>query len=104
MNTVEKLRPLRGIIPPLATPLASIDTLDLPGPERIFGSLPTDDLSAITIPGLAADLAAVRAAWRDGSLERTPSWIRRMTARVLGISAAALLLGILIARRRRRPR
>jgi hypothetical protein len=77
---------------------------DLPGPERIFGSLPTDDLSAITIPGLAADLAVVRAAWRDGSLERTPSWIRRMTTRVLGVSAAALLLGILIARRRRRPR
>jgi len=33
MNHEGKLRPLRGIIPPMATPLASIDALDLPGLE-----------------------------------------------------------------------
>jgi hypothetical protein len=73
----------------------------LPEPERIFGSLPTANLNAITIPGLTADLVAVQTAWRDGSLERTPSWIRKMTARVLGISVVALLLGIIVVRRRR---
>ena len=31
---------------------------DLPEPERIFGSLPTTDLNAITIPGFTADLVA----------------------------------------------
>ncbi len=73
----------------------------LPEPERIFGSLPTTNLNAITIPGLTADLVAVQTAWRDGSLERTPSWIRKMTARVLGVSVVALLLGIIVVRRRR---
>ena len=73
----------------------------LPEPERIFGSLPTADLNAITIPGLTADLVAVQTAWRDGSLERTPSWIRKMTTRVLGVSVVALLLGIIVVRRRR---
>jgi hypothetical protein len=73
----------------------------LPEPERIFGSLPTTNLNAITIPGLTADLVAVQTAWRDGSLERTPSWIRKMTARVLGASVVALLLGIIVVRRRR---
>jgi hypothetical protein len=73
----------------------------LPEPGRIFGSLPTTNLNAITIPGLPADLAAVQTAWHDGSLERTPSWIRKMTARAIGVSAAILLLGIVVIRRRR---
>jgi hypothetical protein len=74
---------------------------DLPSPERIFGSLPTADLNAITIPGLTADLVAVRAAWQDGSLKRTPSWIRKMTGRVIGIATVVLLVGIVVVRRRR---
>ena len=73
----------------------------LPEPERIFGSLPTLDLNAITIPGLTADLVAVQTAWHDGSLERTPSWARKMTRKLLGVSAAILLVGILLVRRRR---
>ena len=75
---------------------------DPPSPERIFGSLPTTDLNAITIPGLTADLVAVHAAWQDGSLERTPSWIRKMTERAIGIGVVVLLLGIVVVRRRRR--
>lgn len=75
---------------------------DPPSPERIFGSLPTADLNAITIPGLTADLVAVHAAWQDGSLERTPSWIRKMTERAIGIGVVVLLLGIVVVRRRRR--
>lgn len=74
----------------------------LPEPERIFGSLPTTNFTAITIPGLTADLIAVDTAWRNGSLERTPSWIRKMTVRLLGVSAVVLLVGIVVARRRRR--
>jgi hypothetical protein len=72
-----------------------------PQPERIFGSLPTTDLNAITIPGLTADLVAVQSAWRDGSLEHTQSWLRRMTTRLLGVSAAVLLIGIVVVKRRR---
>jgi hypothetical protein len=74
---------------------------DLPEPERIFGSLPTTDLNAITIPGFTADLVAVQAAWQDGSLERTPSWMRKMMGRVLTVSGIALLFGIVVVRRRR---
>ncbi|HTD96653.1 MAG TPA: hypothetical protein VK627_06975 [Edaphobacter sp.] len=74
---------------------------DLPSPERIFGSLPATDFSAITIPGLAADLEAVHAAWQDGSLERTDSWIKRVTKRVLTVAGLVLLFGLVVWRRRR---
>jgi hypothetical protein len=72
-----------------------------PAPARIFGSLPTTDLQAITIPGLAADLEAVHAAWQDGSLERTRSWMEKMTLRLTGVAAVAVLAGIVVWRRRR---
>lgn len=70
-----------------------------PEPERIFGSLPTMDFNAITIPGLADDLRAVHYAWKDGtngSLERTPSWIRKMTRRAIGVAAIVLFLVIVL--------
>ena len=67
----------------------------LPEPERIFGSLPTNDLQAITIPGLSADLLAAHAAWHDGTLERTDSWKHRLLLAVLWV--AALLISILSA-------
>jgi hypothetical protein len=72
-----------------------------PAPARIFGSLPTTDLQAITIPGLAADLEAVYAAWQNGSLERTRSWVETMTLRLATVAAAVVLTGIVIWRRRR---
>ncbi len=37
-------------------------------PERIFGSLPTTDLDAITVPGLRDDLQRTHAAWQNGTL------------------------------------
>ncbi|MFC6646028.1 hypothetical protein ACFQBQ_10630 [Granulicella cerasi] len=47
----------------------------LPEPERIFGSLPTDDFAKITIPGLADDLRATHDAWQAGTLRRTHGWL-----------------------------
>jgi hypothetical protein len=75
-----------------------------PAPARIFGSLPTTDLPAITIPGLSADLGAVYAAWQDGTLERTRSWMERMRLRLAAVAAAAGLAGIVLWRRRRARR
>jgi hypothetical protein len=74
----------------------------LPSPERIFGSLPTDDLNEITIPGLEKDLARVKSAWQSGSLERTSSWWHRMLIRLLTAAASLLAGGIVLLRRRRR--
>jgi len=81
--------------------IAILKRVKLPEPERIFGSLPTTNLNAITIPGLSADLIAVQTAWHNGSLERTQSWIKKWTTRLVGVSAVVLLVGIIVARRRR---
>jgi hypothetical protein len=71
-----------------------------PEPGRVFGSIPTSDFNAITIPGFSADLVAVHNAWQQGSLERTPSWIRRMTIRFAAAAALIALLGLVLMRHR----
>ncbi|SNT32361.1 hypothetical protein SAMN05421770_107185 [Granulicella rosea] len=75
-----------------------------PEPERIFGSLPTEDLAGVTIPGLGPDLVAVHQAWHDGTLERTrPKWRRVMKNSLYGVGLV-LAVGTLLFVRRRRNR
>ena len=75
---------------------------ELPQPRRIFGSLPTTDLAAITIPGLSADLISAQAAWQERSLRRTHGR-RHRVAVGLEIFGFVLALGIAswLMRRRR---
>lgn len=77
-----------------------------PQPERIFGSLPTDagpdgSFGAVTIPGLASDLSASYAAWRNGGLHR----VHRRAPYLIGGAVVVLgaVMGIAIFRRRRIP-
>ena len=62
-----------------------------PEPERVFGSLPTYDFDAITIPGLGDDVTAVNDAWQWGELNRTHTWIRRL---IFWFAIAAGLLAL----------
>ena len=67
-------------------------------PERIFGSLPTDDLNAITVPGLRDDLLRTHEAWQDGTL-RSHSTTLTIAGALLGF---ALVLWVWRNRRARR--
>ena len=76
-----------------------------PGPERIFGSLPTAPgadpataFNAVTIPGLAADLNLTYVAWREGNLNRPRDHVFYIA---LGIGL--LIAGYVIVRNRRNP-
>ncbi len=77
-------------------------TGDLPEPVRIFGSLPTEDLEGVSIPGLGADLVAVHRAWTDGTLERTGN--RKRKAWILGLGSLALLAAGIALRAFRRSK
>ena len=74
-------------------------------PARRTGSLVHCRLqifNLITIPGLAADLDAVHAAWQDGSLGRTRSWMETMRLRLIGAGVAlVVVVGLAIWQRRR---
>ena len=75
----------------------------MPEPERVFGSLPAGDLHAITIPGLADDLAKTEAAWHAGTLRRMHSrrhqlWMKALDA--VGVLCAIGVVWWLMRRRR----
>jgi hypothetical protein len=68
-----------------------------PEPARIFGSLPTTDLNAITIPGLAADLNATYAA----NFGRHDTKLRRNRSPLFYIAlGTGLLIALFIIRRK----
>ena len=71
------------------------DRVGLPDPERVLGSLPTDDLGRLPFPGLAADLAALR----DRGPDELPA---RRRDGILAVCAAGL--GALLLRLRSRRR
>lgn len=69
-----------------------------PTPDRIFGSLPTEDYSALTVPGLREDVLRTHAAWEQGTLRS--AWpVRR---RLLSLVGLVLATGVVawVARRR----
>jgi len=76
-----------------------------PGPERIFGSLPTAPgpdpataFNAVTIPGLAADLNLTYVAWRNGNLDRPHSHVF-----YIALAIGLLIAAYIIVRNRRNP-
>lgn len=74
-------------------------------PERVFGSLPVapdahGQFNAVTIPGLADDLNASYAAWKDGSLRTVPSGAALL--KTLLAFGAAVGVGVYFAVKTRR--
>ena len=64
-----------------------------PGPERVFGSLPTEDARAITIPGLGEDIAQSEAAWRAGTLKKMPRHRHWRTVLLLEVAGGVCAVG-----------
>ncbi len=76
----------------------------MPEPERVFGSLPTDDVRSITIPGLAEDLGKAEAAWHAGSLRRLRSPKHQAIVAALEIAGALCAATVVWWLMRRRSR
>jgi hypothetical protein len=74
-----------------------------PSVERVFGSLPVGssdaELARVTIPGLGADLIAVRHAWVAGELKRSKlAMLTKIEIALVGM--VGLLLVLVVLRRR----
>jgi 4-hydroxy-tetrahydrodipicolinate synthase len=90
MNTpAEKLRPLRGIIPPLATPLASIDALDVPGLEKLIEHILGGGAHALFILGTTGEGPALSYRLRRELIERVCTQVGSRVPILVGISDSA---------------
>lgn len=72
----------------------------IPAPDRIFGSLPTTDLNAITVPGLRNDLVRSQAALQQGKLRHRLS----VTPQALTLAGVLVASGVVLWLTRRTKR
>jgi dihydrodipicolinate synthase/N-acetylneuraminate lyase len=89
MNTQEKLRPLRGIIPPMATPLVSIDALDVPGLEALIEHILGGGAHALFILGTTGEGPALSYRLRRELIERVCAQVGTRVPVLVGITDTA---------------
>ena len=89
MNHEGKLRPLRGIIPPMATPLASIDALDLPGLEVLVEHILGGGAHALFLLGTTGEGPALSYRVRRELIERVCAQVGTRVPVLVGITDSA---------------
>jgi|ERR1700733_3294142 dihydrodipicolinate synthase/N-acetylneuraminate lyase len=89
MNTQEKLRPLRGIIPPMATPLVSIDALDVPGLEALIEHILGGGAHALFILGTTGEGPALSYRLRHELIKRVCAQVGTRVPVLVGITDTA---------------
>ena len=97
MNAEANLRPLRGIIPPMATPLASIDSLDLPGLEALIEHILRGGAHALFILGTTGEGPALSYALRRELIERVCRQVGTRVPVLVGITDTAYVESLRLA-------
>jgi 4-hydroxy-tetrahydrodipicolinate synthase len=91
-------KPLRGIIPPLVTPLLDNDTLDLKGLERLIEHTITGGVHGIFILGTTGEFASLSHKIRSELIERTCRIVNGRVPVLAGISDSAFSESLNLAR------
>lgn len=89
MSIEGKLRPLRGIVPPMATPLASIDSLDISGLEALTEHILGGGAHALFILGTTGEGPALSYSLRRDLIERVCHQVGTRVPVLVGITDTA---------------
>ena len=89
MSTEASMRPLRGIIPPMATPLSSMDELDVPGLESLIEHILGAKVHALFILGTTGEGPALSYRLRRELIERVCRQVGTRVPVLVGISDSA---------------
>ena len=79
-------QPLRGIVPPLVTPLAGPDSLDLPGLERLLARIVDAGCSGVFVLGTTGEAQALSYELRHQMVRETCRMLRGRLPVLAGIS------------------
>lgn len=88
---------LRGVIPPLVTPLLDRDKLDLPGLERLIEHVIAGGVDALFLLGTTGELAALSARQRREVIARAARQVRGRVPFVVGISDTSVAESLALA-------
>ena len=88
----------RGIIPPLVTPLAARDTLDVAGLERLLQHVIEGGVSGVFILGTTGEAPSLSYRLRRELIERTIAFIDRRIPVLVGVTDTAFVESVSLAR------
>ena len=91
-------QPLRGIIPPLVTPLSGRDTLDVAGLERLVEHLITGGVHGLFILGTTGEAPSLSYRLRRELIERTCQLVKGRIPVLVGITDTAFVESVNLAR------
>ena len=89
MSTAGQIRPLRGIIPPMATPLASIDQLDVRGMAALVEHILSGGVHALFLLGTTGEGPALSYKVRRELIERVCNQVGSRVPVLVGITDSA---------------
>jgi 4-hydroxy-tetrahydrodipicolinate synthase len=89
MSKAEQTRPLKGIIPPMATPLASIDQLDVRGLEKLVEHILGGGVHALFLLGTTGEGPALSYKVRRELIDRVCNQVDSRVPVLVGITDSA---------------
>ena len=97
MNSDTRLRPLRGIVPPMVTPLASLTTLDHRGTELIVEHILAGGAHALFLLGTTGEGPALSYSVRRELIERVCQQVETRVPVLVGITDTAYVESLRLA-------
>jgi len=97
MSQAELPRPLRGIIPPMITPLLDRDTLDVEGLERLIEHILGGGVHGLFILGTTGEAPSLSYRLRGELIERTCNQVNGRVPVLVGITDTAFVESVNIA-------
>ena len=91
-------QPLRGIIPPLVTPLLDNNTIDFDGLERLIEHILSGGVHGVFILGTTGEFASLSHQLRRDLIERTCQLVNRRVPVLVGISDTAFSESLQLAK------
>jgi dihydrodipicolinate synthase/N-acetylneuraminate lyase len=100
-NTNVLPRPLRGIIPPLVTPLLDRDTLDVAGLERLIEHVLAGGVHGLFILGTTGEAPSLSYRLRHELIERVCGQVKGRVPVLVGITDTSFVESVNVARKAR---
>jgi 4-hydroxy-tetrahydrodipicolinate synthase len=97
MKISEKVKNLKGIIPPLITPLKDIDTLDIEGLERLIEHVIAGGVSGVFILGTTGEFSSISYRLRRELIERTCTMVNKRVPVLVGITDTSIIESLNLA-------
>jgi dihydrodipicolinate synthase/N-acetylneuraminate lyase len=98
MKTMGLTQPLRGIIPPLITPLMDRDTLDIGGLERLIEHVLAGGVQALFILGTSGEGPSLSYRLRRDLIDRVCRQVVRRVPVLVAITDTAFVESVILAR------